>query len=184
MSEQSNIFNDLFNYFISDPLRIIYLIGGSGGVLFYWDRWKNRIRLRVELLKELFSDNKYVVSFEVENLGSKVTSLEKDIFLTGLNPKMKAKKIEFEIASKERTLTPHVPTVIEAIAKEDSIINDPDYAEDISFYFFRQYKIKLTKGKTKKIRFRIFKHRLGFIPYCIEKVFFRLTGKYHETKYS
>ncbi len=178
------MFSKLFDYFLADPLRILYLIGGSGGILFVWDRWKNRIRLRIELLKEHFSDNKYSVSFEVENLGSQVTSLDKEIVLTGLNPKMKAKRIKFEITSKERTLNAHVPTVIEAVAKEDSILSDPDYGEDIVFYFFRQYKFKSTKGRTERIRFRIYKHKLGFITYRIEKIFFRLTGKYRETKYS
>lgn len=44
----------LINYFTGDPLRILYIIGGSGGVWFWINEWRFRTRLKIRMLSETF----------------------------------------------------------------------------------------------------------------------------------
>lgn len=149
---------DLISYFTNDPMRILALVGGSGG-LFYWlDRYQNRMRIKIKLIDlGLFQkqgESQSTLIFEAENLGTKPTSLGQQIVLYGFIPKVvqhkPAKKINrkkyvFKIESAERTLQPNVPKIITAKANVDKMT---------PFLWFMTYVISPTRGKTCKIRVR------------------------------
>jgi hypothetical protein len=79
---------DLINYFIDDPLRILTIIGGSGGLIYWYDRCQNRSRLKIRLktfgLVKSSSDNKKHITFEAENYGTNPMSLEPCVLLKGI----------------------------------------------------------------------------------------------------
>jgi len=86
----------IVDYFKEDPIRILTIIGGSGGVLYCYDRFRNRLRIKIRIVKtnkHLINNKPYSISFEAENLGNTPTSLEPDIVLNGYIPPI-VKKIK------------------------------------------------------------------------------------------
>jgi hypothetical protein len=164
---------DLLKYFKTDPMRILALVGGSGGLVYWIDRYQNRVRIKIKLIDlGLFQkqgESKSTLIFEAENLGAKQTSLESQIFLYGFIPKVvqrdsvkkiKRKKYVFQIESSERTLQPNVPKTIKAKANVDQMT---------PFLWFMTYIITPTRGKTCKIRVRSAnKTVINFFQYIIE----------------
>lgn len=181
-------------YFLDDPLRILYLIGGSGGIFFWVDRYLNRITLRVELIDFGLSQykparvlNRFKIRFEVENLGTKPTSLEKTIKLKGFIPIDHQKKAEprsrlrryfynYEIEpSSDRHLPPRKPKMFEAFS--DRIVpNDPR-----EFLRLMTYEFKPTRGKTHRIRFNSShdKDTLSCVRYIYRLIRYAFTGKFY-----
>ena len=71
----------IVEYFAQDPLRILYVVGGSGGIWFWVSQWRGRVRLAVRSLQHQIHDStqpdiKLELRFEVENLGDSPTSIE------------------------------------------------------------------------------------------------------------
>lgn len=83
-------------YLIGDPLRILTLIGGSGGLLYWYDQYKNRTRLRVMLLELGLTSNsagqQACIRFEAENLGTMPLSLDLLVSLAGIVPVVMRRK--------------------------------------------------------------------------------------------
>jgi hypothetical protein len=44
--------NTIIEYFTADPLRLLYFLGGTGGIWYWIGQWRDRIRLNVRLIKE------------------------------------------------------------------------------------------------------------------------------------
>src|SRR5437867_5594532 len=114
--------NNIISYFLQDPTRILTWIGGSGGVLYYVDRFRNRPRLRIRILhvNPHFADMH--LTFEAENLGTIPTSLEPTITLIGYTPLKKKRQFILEIPSGDRNLPPHSPKPLEATIKSPEAI--------------------------------------------------------------
>lgn len=164
---------DILKYFKTDPMRILALIGGSGGLVYWIDRYQNRMRVKIKLIDlGLFQkqgESKSTLIFEAENLGTKPTSLKSQVFLYGFLPKdvqresakkIRRKKYVFQIESSERTLQPNVPKIIKAKANVDPMA---------LFLWFMTYVISPTRGKTCKIRVRsASKTVINLFQYIIE----------------
>lgn len=72
--------DSILSYFISDPLKILYLIGGGGGLWYWINQWRERIRLNVVIKNEIFDlidepNVRVTAEYEIENIGSNISSL-------------------------------------------------------------------------------------------------------------
>lgn len=171
--------NEVFEYFYSDPLRILYLLGGSGGIWFWIAKWRDRIQLKVRVIDE----GRYISSqlneksyseFEMENIGGRITSLQPIVILKAYAPNGKFQRYEGEITALERDLSPHKP-------KEFRVVfNAGDVFE---FLLFRVYSFKLTRGHSKSLRVRSASHEI-ISPwrFIYELLCFKWFGRYNEPK--
>ncbi|MDO8142545.1 MAG: hypothetical protein Q6358_13675 [Candidatus Brocadiales bacterium] len=83
-------FKAVLDYFWQDPLRLLTMLGGTGGVVYWVNLYRNRMRIRIRMLREkrMGTDNqKTLLEFEVESIGNMPTSLEPKIMLTGYTTK-------------------------------------------------------------------------------------------------
>ena len=67
---------ELLAYFAKDPMRVLYLLGSSGGIVFWWDRWRHRPHLRLRVRDHGVLQQSPGLVLSVENLGATPTSLE------------------------------------------------------------------------------------------------------------
>ena len=157
-------------YFAADPLRLLTLLGGSGGVLYWADRIRNRTRVRVRLLREKFIDGPdAIVDLEITNVGKDPTSLEPSFVVTGFTPKGKTRTFTFEVQSEDRHLPPHVQKRIVARTAHDSVL---------VFLWFKTYRVALTRGSTAKLRIEMFNgERLSWLRFRLGLMRFRLFGR-------
>ncbi len=42
----------LYEYFLNDPLRLLYLTGGTGGIWYWMGQWRDRTRVRIKIIEE------------------------------------------------------------------------------------------------------------------------------------
>lgn len=138
----------IYNYFASDPIRLLTLIGGAGGVLYWWDRIRSRPRICGRIIEE-HSPTAYgqLLKFEIENRGSAATSLSPKVIVTGYDPKGVKRRFEFDLGAKEiygqepqdRALPPSVPKKFSAMAD--------DIEGVYGLLFFKTFKFIPTKGR-------------------------------------
>lgn len=173
------------NYFTEDPLKLLTLIGGSGGVLYWVNLIKNRIRvkIRVKEIKPYSFDGKAPsITFEAENLGGTPTSIEPYIVLKGyIPPIMKKEKTSrfkktcysYEIDSlRERHLPPRDPKKI--FAQCNSV--------DDEFKFLKLciYNFKLTLGGARKIRTKsIGGPEVNILKYNLLKAIYLISNNFY-----
>jgi len=138
----------IITYFAEDPLRILYLIGGSGGLWFWFNEWRNRTRIKISMLSETFDpvtnpNVKVETKLEITNLGNSVTSIDSSISVKALTPDGSVVFYQFIVSSPERSLMPHVPKTITLNAECDA-----KYA----FTWFRTYNVGLSRGLSTTLR--------------------------------
>ena len=177
-----NYLIDIFKYFTGDPLRILSLIGGTGGLVYWYDRYKNRSRLRVMLLDlglmPRAGKQQAYIRFEAENFGTIPISIEPYVLLKGFIPlavqkksghKLKRSSYVYEIDSNERNLPPHVPKIFEAF---DNV------GEMRPFLWFMTYTFTPTRGKAQKLRIRSAENfQLSYARYIYELLSYALFNK-------
>lgn len=144
-------------YFLEDPLRLLTLVGGSGGLLFWYDRYKNRTRLSIKIinlgLNQPSDSNKASMKFEVENLGTLPNSLRPSLYLSGITPKWvpnstgKRYTFEYKLNETDRNLPPNSPVIFEAYSTWD---------KKMKFMWFIKIKFKATRGRGKTMFIRSF----------------------------
>jgi len=166
----------LIDYFFNDPLRLLYFLEGTGGIWYWMSQWRDRIRLRVQFVREepFISedlDECSSMTCEVENLGSRPTSLEPTVGLTGYTPKREFRRYKGQIVGLGRDLQPHKPKMVTV-----------DFsARDISFLLFRAYSFRLTRGFSKSLRVWSASQRIiGPLRFKYELVRFKWFGTYNE----
>ena len=173
------VMNKIIEYFTTDPLRILYFLGGTGGVWFWIGQWRDRIRLKVRIIKEgnFINDDldkKSYLRCEIENIGGRTTSLQATVFLEAYPPKRQLQRYEGKIAEPERDLPPH---------KQKTFTIDFN-AEDIyHFLLFRKYIFRLTRGFSKSLRVR--SASLAMLSpwrFTYDLLRFKWFGIFHETK--
>ncbi len=161
----------LLDWFAKDPIRILTVIGGAGGVVYWWDRFRNRSRLRVRLLSETSATGSpAILRFEAQNLGSGPMSLEPVVVLTGYTPmKREPRLYYFAIAqTTDRSLPPHSPRTFDATSPTDD-------EGAMGFLWYRQYTFSATRGRTRRVLTRYVDGPL--IPawrFRIERLLFRV----------
>ncbi|WP_316367696.1 hypothetical protein [Candidatus Thiodiazotropha sp. CDECU1] len=165
----------MIEYFANDPLNLLYFIGGSGGIWYWINQWRDRIRIRVRLQKETFdlaseNDLKVKVEYEIENVGSRTTSLEPTVFVSGYTPKKEYVQASFEISDLERELPPFKPKMFRAAFKIGAVY---------PFLLFISYTFRPTRGIGKRLRvWSIGKRHIGFVRFYYELLRFKLFGIY------
>ena len=166
-------FKAVLDYFWQDPLRLLTMLGGSGGFVYWINLYRNRMRIRIRMFREkcMATDNqKTFLEFEAESIGNMPTSLEPKIILTGYSPKHEFRVFEYLIDSHDRSLSPNVPKPFEASTKYDKIL---------PHLFYKTYRFTPTRGKSLKIRIRNAKGVvLSFPRFLYECLIFRIFGKF------
>ena len=140
--------NNIYTYFSTNPSKILFLIVGSGGIVYWWKLYRSRPKLKVRLLSEEYKSidisNMEIKSiFEVENIGGSTTSLEPIVTFTGYTPKKERKCISQSFIETERNLPPFTSKKFTLIAKESG---------KYPYLHFRTYLFRLTRGNNKRLR--------------------------------
>lgn len=170
-----DILSKLLDYFLQDPLRILTLLGGSGGLMYWVHLFLNRTRLGVTLTQEDFYSEsgrgQPKLLFEAINLGTGPTSLESSVGLAGFSPKGKRFRCFFLVDSQDRSLPPHSPKSFRATS--------PCTTRDaLPPLWYKTYTFTPTRGGLKRLRIRsadlVVLSRWKFV---IELALFRLFGK-------
>lgn len=135
----------IFAYFANDPLKVLYILGGAGGVWFWIEKWLDRIRVRVRLLSHSFDTKpdeslEVTVEFEVVNVGKLPTSLEPYVFCSGYEIKRRYQSVQLMISEQDRLLPPHATRSFTAVGKAN-----PTYP----WWLFKAYRICPTRGQDK-----------------------------------
>ena len=159
----------LLDYFASDPLKLLTLLGGSGGLAFWLTLIRGRVRIRVKILEEKFynpSDTTAGLRAEVVNLGKEPTSLEPNIVMHGYTPKGQARRFVFEIRTPDRHLTSHAPKVIDAECRYEAIL---------PFLYFKSYRFVPTRGRPRRVFIRSAAgNELGTFRFLLELARFKV----------
>jgi len=126
---------------------ILTLVAGSGGLMYWVDRWRNRIRLYVRLLEI----NDTFFSFEVENVGRQPTSLAHQVGLIGYRRDGSGKahrvKESYSVTVEDRSLSPSAPKRFSAFrSQSDYSMSAEELAVDLP-----RYCISCTRGRQKTI---------------------------------
>lgn len=134
--------DNLLSYFANDPLKILYLCGGAGGIWFWVEKWRDRIRIQVRLLSnphiELKGDELEVtLQLEVENIGKSPTSLKPYVLCGGYNSEKRRNSARFTIRESDRLLPPHSARKFTAVGRVD-----PAYG----VWRFKSYRVSPTRG--------------------------------------
>ena len=165
------MFDRLYRYFADDPLRLLTLIGGSGGLLYWWDRFRSRPRVRFYRLKDVFhvpgSGDYAQIRFEAENVGSEPTSLEPTVAVVAYTTHARPYSLRYRIAFADRSLPSHVPKEFTAVAELK--------ADSLPFLWFRSYLFVPTRGRAIRVRVRnVAGKRLSRYRYVLELLYFRV----------
>ncbi len=152
--------------------RVVGVLGGSGGLMYWIDRFRNRSRLRVRLLREQFPCNvggPALVKFEVENIGRDPMSLKETVLLSALTPQRKSRWFSFTIGQSDRSLPVHSPKTIEAFAPDDDVL---------PFLWYKHYSLVPTRGRSTHVFSQCAGNlRMSIFGYVFGRIVFRLTGK-------
>ena len=164
--------NKMIAHLLNDPLRVLTLVGGSGGLVYWYDRYKNRTRLRIKILNLGLTqpdpnNNKMRIQFEIENLGTKPTSIDNLVYVSGITPKCipnstgKKHTFTYKLNNADRNLPPHDPRTFEAYANWD---------DRMRFIWFIRITFTATRGRSKTIFIRsISNKRLNGLRYIYER---------------
>jgi hypothetical protein len=135
------------DYFLQDPLRVLALIGGSGGVAYWVALYRGRSRIAIRDFRELTArsatDPRPCIQFEAESLGKDPVSLAREIQMTGYTPRRERREYTFRIEGADRGLSPYDPKRFEAITGQDPVI---------PHLWFKTYVVTPTRGRRRKLR--------------------------------
>jgi hypothetical protein len=79
------VFENIITYLTDDLMRLLYILGGSGGISYWYQLWRTRVRLRVKVIgdqTQTVSADGFVtagVIFDCINIGRHTTSLKPEI---------------------------------------------------------------------------------------------------------
>lgn len=142
---------EFFQALLTDPLKILTLVGGSGGVMYWYDRYRDRPRLSIHSINETGGTREWRATFEVELLGRRETSLLPVVELTALDvggDKVSA-RLHWQTDGESRRLEPHTIRSVTAVLDESQTTSS---AADLTFSSFRRYTVRLTRGRKAVIR--------------------------------
>ncbi|VVS91962.1 hypothetical protein [Desulfoluna spongiiphila] len=170
----------IIKYFLKDPLKILYLLGGAGGIHFWISKWTDRIRIKIRnvnsdsFITEGMEEHSYF-KCEIENIGGRVTSLEPTVKLTAYSVKGKLKKYEGKITELDRDLPPHKAKYL--------TVDFPVKYEEYVFLVFRTYNFRLTRGFSNSLNVWSASDRIiGRLRFYCNLILFLLFKKYNEPK--
>jgi hypothetical protein len=164
----------IINYFENDPLRLLYLIGGTGGIWFWVQEWRKRVRIRVTMLNgmlELKQSPTISVKVKVEavNLGNSTTSVEAVVRMVAWTARDRRRVVwSLNVVSPDRTLEPHKPKIFELSGNCEA---------SYPFTWYRAYTFRVTKGSDYTLRtLSASDKQLGFFRFFGGLLLFRVFG--------
>lgn len=169
----------LIKYFCEDPLRLLYLLGGSGGLWYWFSLWRDRIRIRVVVKNETFDltthpNLRVMAEYEIENIGGNVTSISPTVLITGYTPDRKFMKASFQIDDLDRELPPFKPKLFRA---------EFELPATYPFLLLRTYTFTPTRGSKRRLMvWSASLLNLTYRRFLYELFMFKLFGKYNEPK--
>ena len=138
----------IVEYFSKDPLKILYLFGGAGGMWFWVEKWNNRIRFELLELSETYNsiDHKCDISIQIQcrNLSNVKTSLQPNIKVSGYFGASSITKISALITlnGSELSLEPHEVKSFDGKSRVQTSYCLP---------ILKKYKITSTVGANKTV---------------------------------
>jgi hypothetical protein len=168
---------DIVEYFMTDPMRILYVLGGTGGVWYWVCQWRDRIRIQLRIIKggSFISedlDRDTYIKCEVENIGGRQTSLQPVVTLKAYTQKRAFRRYEGRIVENERDLPPHKPKIFTVDFHAGNIYD---------FLLFLTYTFHPTRGLSKSVRVRSATlERVGFWRFRYELTCFRWFGRFSD----
>ena len=162
----------VITYFAADPLKLLYVLGGTGGLWFWVEKWLDRRRLRVRLLAHSFdivpAGLRVTVQFEVENIGKSPTSLEPFVQCVGYSPERKRKTATLAITDNDRLLPPHATRRMTVEGTTD---------ETYPWWLFKSFRLCPTRGSDRIAYSRNAPIKsIGWFRYDLELTLFRWFG--------
>lgn len=159
----------LLAWLAEDPIRILTVVGGSGGVFYWLERLADRPRLRVKILRETTTPSNPRVQFEARNVGSSPMSLEPIVILVGYTPQGRRLAVQYTVGPESPLSLP--PQVVQNITA--SAPPDPD--AHIGFLWYRRYTFAATRGRPRHAYLRkVNGRRLLALQFLVEGVLFRM----------
>lgn len=160
-------------YFGADPLRLLYLIGGSGGIWYWVTLWRNRVRIDVRLIERIMDTHfltfvKLDLEFEAENLGATATSLSPEATFSAYSKDREKFRIRFQLKNVDRVLVPFTPKRFKLR------IEVPD---SYRFSWYQAFSFRATRGSTKPIfMLNASNRRISRLRYAFGLVLFKVFG--------
>ena len=155
-----------------DVRKAVTAIAAPGGIWFWIDKYRNRIRITIRNLNLPTGDTSLRrIKFEAENVSGTLTSLEPTFLLTGYTPERKKQVYSFTIEGTDRQLPAHVPKQVVAIHNEME-------NRIMLFLWFTTFQVALTRGGRVRARFRNAEFKqIGFLRFQWERMLFVTLGK-------
>ena len=159
-------------YFANDPMKVFYLLGGSGGVFYWYEKWASKIKLKAKLTNQIYSPDDMSATFEFKaiNIGEKATSLSDNLLIIFFDIYGTRHTQEIPIIGGDLLLPPHTQKTF--IAKGP--VNPTLY-----FSGTRKFIIKPNKGRISKIyTVRIpLESQTNFVKWLASKIELQITAK-------
>lgn len=154
-----------------DVLKLLGALAAPGGLWFWIDKYKNRIRVRVRNLGFIRKDlSGRSLAFQIENLGSSPTSLEPTFRMKGYTPKREPFDLMFRIQGETRKLSPY-----EAVSVQ-GFHSGPE-STTLAFCLYSTLVVPLTRGRNVVIRVRNAEFEpIGWFRFHWEKLRFKWFG--------
>lgn len=170
MNAIDSIMQSLQQY--DSTLKLLGAIAAPGGIWFWIDKYRSRIRIKVRNFGLVRGDlSGRGISFELENVGNSNTSLEPIFSVSAYTPKRERQRFNFRIEGNERRLSPH------DLLSVQGWHNGPEN-HAILFGWYMTFTLRLTRGRTVRLRVRNANfQQLGWMQFQWERVLFVLFGK-------
>jgi len=153
-------------------IKALATIAGSGGIWFWVDKFKNRIRVKIWNVRFPLDDkNVPGFQFEAENVSNSLTSFSPEFTITGYTKERKKLTSRFTFDRNERQLPSYV-------AKE--FVGWPKDSTYSNFYFqwFIIVQFPLSRGQSVRLRFRNMElQQISFLRFQWERLLYICVGK-------
>lgn len=158
--------SSVINYFLNDPMKILYLLGGSGGLHYWINQWRSRARLSVKILSERYSSGSepfnVQISIECINLGSLVTALNSEVEVKALSPEKNKRIFTLNVTESERKLAPHEPKILNLTGELGAVY---------PFTWYRRFRFTATRGRPLNIyTLNASNRKISFVGYVLGKL--------------
>jgi hypothetical protein len=165
---------------IYDRIReLSALFGGGTGLFYWWNRWRNRIRLTVSVKEHPDPSRGKTLQFEVINEGNQATALHREVTATLLDqtgkpakgwPYGTKRRLRFFVNLTDRSLPCGTPRSFEAV---------PERGREVPMLWsFATYKFRPHRGSACRVRVRhLLDEPIGWLAFVTERAWSRIFGR-------
>jgi len=153
-------------------IKVIATVAAPGGIWFWIDKYRNRIRIKVRKLGLPPGDTSIRgIAFEAENVSSTLTSFEPKFILTGYLPERKKQTYIFTIDGNDRQLPSHV-------SKQFTSWHNNMENRILLFLWFMTFELPLSRGRSVRVRVKNSEFKpIGFFKFHWQRLLFIWFGK-------